>query len=109
MNLKNLFTIRSTAPRTFSKNDQFIMHPQKHWRYILGIFIVLVIVMIGVSGYFFFEINNDELFGSPKFEPEPKEVVNREKLDRVLKDFKTRSDMTLDIQDSKNIVSDPSL
>lgn len=109
MDLKNLFNLTSGTPRTFSKEDQFIMRPQRHWRYVLGIFIALVISMVGVSGYFFFEINNDDLFGTPKSEPEPKEVINREKLDRVLKDFQTRSDMMLDIQNSGNTAPDPSL
>lgn len=87
----------------FGRGQQF------DWEMLLTLFLVVMVVAVIFSVHIFLGVKAGDIF-TDGFKPQVhNETINRNALDRVLKDFATRAETLKNLQTSRPVFVDPSL
>lgn len=79
------------------------------WEMLLTFFLLVTVVAVSFSVYVFLGVRAGNLFKDDYKPPVHNETINRDTLDRVIKDFDSRAENLKKLQTQKPVFVDPSL
>lgn len=85
------------------------VNPDRDWKYSFSIFLVLLISILAIAGYYLWEIKQGTFFNGEESVLEQRSLLDTEKLSRVLNMFDERAEMLDDLRVNPPEVIDPSL
>ena len=85
------------------------INPNKHWTFILNVFLVLVLFLILFSFYLLYQIKNDQVFQVKKEGPEKQTLINEVILNKTMKSYDLRDEIKNTIKNNPAIYKDPSI
>ena len=103
---KDLFKKFSKTEATYDKSG---IKPTKDWRIILIVTSVVLFVLGGVAGYFYFEVNSGNLFSVETDQTQDIIKINRTSLDKAVDRLRNNKSLFDSAISSENIPQDPSL
>jgi hypothetical protein len=102
--IKNIFKrIDFSGLSVFGRGQQF------DWEILLTSFLLLMIVAVSFSVHVFLGVRAGDIFQDDFKAPVRNETINKETLDRVIKNFETRAENLKTLQTQKPVFIDPSL
>jgi hypothetical protein len=101
---KNFHRTDFSGLTIFGRGQQF------DWEILLTFFLLVMIVAVSFSVYIFLGVRAGDLFKDDYKAPVHNETINRDVLDRVIRDFVTRAENLKNLQTQKRqVFVDPSL
>jgi len=85
------------------------INPHKHWRNLLYIFFVIIIILVLFSFYILYKIKNQEIF---QIKPKPTDstlLINEKLLEKVTESFNQKLIKEKEARDGVKIYKDPSI
>lgn len=68
------------------------MNAYRDWRWLLVVFFVLLIVVVGINVYIFMKINRGEIFQSDKTATAQAETIDRDRLKQTIDYYTARAE-----------------
>jgi len=91
---------------SFSLNH---ISPHSHWKNILHIFSVLIIILILFSFYLLYEINREQIFKMSSVKVDQSTLINEKLLKKVTESFNNKILKEKEIKDGLHQYKDPSI
>jgi hypothetical protein len=103
-NFKKLF-----QPNDFSGLSVFGRGERFDWEILLAFFLLVIILAVSFSVYVFLGVRAGDIFKDDYKVPTHNETINRDMLDKVIKNFDVRAENLKNLQTQRPVFIDPSL
>ncbi len=101
--LKTKFKKQDTATMASSLN------PHKHWKLILKVFFIVVVLLIIISIYLLYRIKNDKIFQIDPIKNDSTNLLKEDLLKKVSEIFDNKAKKENELKTNPPIYSDPSV
>lgn len=104
--IKNWYKNFSSKKVSYEKDG---IKPKKDWMIIVLILLFITIILIGISSYFYINVDNGTLFNVPEIEEISETKVNRKLLEKVVGEYDDREIRLNEIKEGRDIPPNPAL
>lgn len=104
--IKTWYQNFSSKKVSFEKDG---IKPKKDWMIIVFVMLFITIILIGISSYFYINVDNGTLFNVPEREEISEIKVNNKLLEKIVGDYDDKEKRLNEIREGKSIPPNPAL
>ena len=92
-----------------SLKDLLKVNPHKHWKFLLYVFLILLVILVLFSFYLLYQINNEKVFQVKIDDGVNKIILNENVLKKVINTSDLKASKELEIKTKGTPYKDPSI